>query len=76
IAAEREEKRIAEERKAKRILQEKEMENAFQLKKLQLYLENKSRPSETVPMAKPKLEMRHLMQKFDPKEGDSLTRLV
>ncbi|GBL73341.1 hypothetical protein AVEN_159370-1 [Araneus ventricosus] len=67
---EREEKRIAEEREVKRILEEKEMENAFQLKKLQLELENKSRPSETVPMAKPKLEMRHLMRKFDPKEGD------
>ncbi|GBM63430.1 hypothetical protein AVEN_120556-1 [Araneus ventricosus] len=66
---EREEKQIAEEREAKRVLEEKELENAFQLKKLQLELENKSRPSEMVPMAKPKLEMRHLMQKLDPKEG-------
>ncbi|GBM38955.1 hypothetical protein AVEN_271064-1 [Araneus ventricosus] len=73
---EREEKRIAEEREAKRILEEKELENAFQLKKLQLELENKSRSSETVPMAKPKLEMRHLMQKFDPKEGDISLYLV
>ncbi|GBM01565.1 hypothetical protein AVEN_199509-1, partial [Araneus ventricosus] len=73
---EREEKWIAEEREAKRILEEKELENAFQLKKLQLELENKSRPSETVPMAKPKLEMRHLMQKFDPKEGDVSLYLV
>ncbi|GBN05055.1 hypothetical protein AVEN_200059-1, partial [Araneus ventricosus] len=69
IAEEREEKRNAEEREAKRILEEKELENAFQLKKLQLEFENKSRPSETVPMAKPKLEMSHLLQKFDPKEG-------
>ncbi|GBL96051.1 hypothetical protein AVEN_200006-1 [Araneus ventricosus] len=61
-------KTIPEEREAKRILDEKELENAFHLKKLQLELENKSKPSETVPLAKPKLEMRHLMQKFDPKE--------
>ncbi|GBM89328.1 hypothetical protein AVEN_120899-1 [Araneus ventricosus] len=74
IAAE--EKRIAKEREAKRILEEKELENAFQLKKLQLELENKSRPSETVPMAKPKLEMRHLMQKVDPREGDISLYLV
>ncbi|GBM19388.1 hypothetical protein AVEN_196017-1 [Araneus ventricosus] len=73
---ERVEKRIAEEREAKRILEEKELENAFQLKKLQLELENKSRPSETVSMAKPKLGMRHLMQKFDPKHGESLSSLV
>ncbi|GBN99321.1 hypothetical protein AVEN_212759-1 [Araneus ventricosus] len=53
-----------------------ELENAFQLKKLQLELKNKSRPSETVPMAKPELKMRHLMQKFDPKQGDISLYLV
>ncbi|GBL89898.1 hypothetical protein AVEN_178330-1 [Araneus ventricosus] len=76
ITVEREEKCITEEREAKRILDDKDLENAFQLKKLQLKFENKYRPSERVAIPNPKLKMRHLMQKFDPKEGDISLYLV